>query len=65
MLITIVIPTSIVMYCITDIVASDGVLDIVAIVALITCTRNQNDTLEAILTNLIDNGLEEIVQCTL
>ena len=55
------IPSSVVVYGIADIFTRDGVRGIFLVVALIACARHPDDALEAVLTNLVHNRLEEVV----
>ena len=61
-IITCSIPASIVMHGITDVLTSNRIVDIVTVIALVSSARNQDDALEAILTNLIHDRLEEVMQ---
>ena len=58
----IIIPAGVVMNSIADVVALDGPRGIAAIVRLVARTGNPDDTREAIGTNLVDDGLEVVVQ---
>ena len=59
------IPSGINMYCIREVVLAigDRILDVILILALITCARNPDDSLEPLLANLINHRLEVIMQC--
>ena len=58
-----VIPARIVMNGITDVIAGHGIGLITAIVRLIARTRHPDDARKTIGTDLVNDGLEEIVQC--
>ena len=53
------------MYCIREVVLAigDRILGVILILALITCTRNPDDSLEALGANQVNHRLEEIMQC--
>jgi hypothetical protein len=50
-------------YGIADIITCDRILGIAGIVCLPTCSWYPDDTCKTILTNLVNDRLEEIVQC--
>ena len=50
------------MHSIANVIALDGPRGIAAIVRLVARTGNPDDTREAIGTNLVDDGLEVVVQ---
>ena len=58
------IPPRINMYCIREVVLAigDRILDVILVLTLITCARNPDDSLEALLANHIHHRLEVIMQ---
>ena len=62
MVVAATIPSGVVVYGIADVVAGDGIFGIAAIVALPSCSRYPDDAGEAVGANLIDDGLEIVVQ---
>ena len=52
------------MYCIREVVLAigDRILDVILVLTLITCARNPDDSLEALLANHIHHRLEVIMQ---
>ena len=53
------------MYCIREVVLAigDRILGVILVLALITRTRNPDDSLEALGANLVNHRLEEIMEC--
>ena len=58
-----VIPAGIVVNGIADVVAFDGPGGITAVIRLIACSRHPDNARKTVGTDLVDDGLEEIVQC--
>ena len=59
------VPIRIEVYGITVIVIVYRILGIVSVVRLPSCTRNKNDTSVTVLTDNVDDRLEEIAHCSL
>ena len=60
--VTAAVPATVVVYGIADVVALDGVRGITRVVGLPTRARHPDHALEAVRTDLVDDGLEEVVQ---
>ena len=56
------IPSAVVVNCIAYVVALDGVGGIACIVRLPSCARNPDNACEPVGANLVNNGLEIVVQ---